>query len=181
MKKEWYTYENEITGELTKVNMTKGTLSTWWEVTSSKKYSPIVVFNPWDTKGVRKTYAYKMPIRVWNKNYDRAMEGIVKMAVMVYQYYTGRNSKEYWVNRDKHENKFNPIFKWEIDGQLYIVEWHSRAEYIELRKANQLCYKMYKTRVLYRTEGCVIEKEEQKVWHFGDCGNGTNLKNETNC
>ena len=147
MKYEDFVYVNQLTGKDVHRFMAKGEVNMLWEVTTPDEYTPITVFNPNTTPGIdtRKQFHYRIPTRVWNKHYSEAIEGITRMASRVYKYYEGSLEKDRRVIRNGHETAFNPIFEWDINGSLYIVEWHARAKFIELRKATRIGYKEYST------------------------------------
>ena len=71
---------------------------------------------------------------------------------MVKSGYTGKTESEKLVTRNQSLNKFNPIREVEIDGDLYLVEYQSRAKRFIIRKAKKYAEKKYTTRVWKRID-----------------------------
>jgi hypothetical protein len=71
---------------------------------------------------------------------------------MVKSGYSGKTNKKDQVTRNQSVNVFNPIKEVLIDGNLYLVEWHSRAGYMHIRRARKYDEKKYTTRVWLRRE-----------------------------
>jgi hypothetical protein len=66
---------------------------------------------------------------------------------MIKSGYHGKTKEDVRVTRNQSINVFNPIKEVEIDGMLYLVEWHSRAGYMNIRRCRKYDEKKYTTRI----------------------------------
>lgn len=66
---------------------------------------------------------------------------------MVKSEYSGKTKENDKVTRNSSINIFNPIKEVEIEGKLYLVEWHSRAGYFNIRRCKKYGERKYTTRI----------------------------------